>query len=463
MALTLALVEGVSLFVAVGAMILLWLHPLLTDWTDVLTFLSQAIGISLCCLVAFYYNDLYDLRIVRSLSGFASRLLQAFGVTFILLAVFYSIFPDTAIARGPFVSSLVIIVGLLLPLRALTYWVMRRHPFVERVLVLGASPLARRIVAEIESQPQFGYAVVGVVDNTAAPAPIDHAALASLGRIGKIVEDVRPDRIVVALAERRGNLPVAALVEARMRGVTVEDGITVYERLTKKIAIESLTPGNLIFSSDFRNSKFEVAIGRAISLLASVVGLVAFAPLFGLIALAIKLDSRGSVLFVHERIGLHGRRFRLLKFRTMRCVEGNTSEWVRDNGDRITRVGQWLRKYRLDELPQFVNILRGQMNLVGPRPHPVSNLALFTERIPCYSLRLGVRPGVTGWAQIRYGYANGLDEEIEKMRYDLYYIKHLSFWFDLRILVDTVKIVLFGRGATAADAYPNAATLGVRR
>jgi lipopolysaccharide/colanic/teichoic acid biosynthesis glycosyltransferase len=160
------------------------------------------------------------------------------------------------------------------------------------------------------------------------------------------------------------------------------------------------------------------------------------------------------VFFVHQRVGLGGRPFRLLKFRSMRPMSSRTSEWVRDNGDRITRVGKWLRKTRLDELPQFWNIIRGDMNLVGPRPHPVTNYEMFAEHIPYYSLRALVRPGITGWAQIRYGYANDLEEETEKMRYDLFYIKHLSLLLDLRILFDTVKIVLFGRGAVAADAYP---------
>jgi lipopolysaccharide/colanic/teichoic acid biosynthesis glycosyltransferase len=137
----------------------------------------------------------------------------------------------------------------------------------------------------------------------------------------------------------------------------------------------------------------------------------------------------------------------------MRVVDCPTSEWANDNSDRITRVGKWLRKFRLDELPQFVNIIRGDMNLVGPRPHPVSNIELFGEEIPYYSLRAVVRPGITGWAQVRLGYANNLEEETEKMRYDLYYIKRLSFWLDLRILFDTVKIVIFGRGSQALDAY----------
>jgi lipopolysaccharide/colanic/teichoic acid biosynthesis glycosyltransferase len=154
------------------------------------------------------------------------------------------------------------------------------------------------------------------------------------------------------------------------------------------------------------------------------------------------------VFFVHDRVGLRGRRIKLLKFRTMRPADGPTSEWERDNGHRITRVGRWLRRYRLDELPQLINVVRGELNLVGPRPHPVSNVELFTQKIPFYSLRSAVRPGLTGWAQVRQGYANSLEEETEKMRYDLYYIKHMSTWLDLRILLHTVRIVLSGREST---------------
>jgi len=242
-----------------------------------------------------------------------------------------------------------------------------------------------------------------------------------------------------------------------MKGSIVEDGVDTYERLTGKVAIESLTPSNVIFSSDFKTSRLALAAGRALSLAVAVVGLIVSAPLLALIALAIVLDSTGPLFFVQERLGMHGKRFRLVKFRTMRVADGPTSEWVSDNRDRITRVGKWLRKFRLDELPQFINVIRGDMNIVGPRPHPVTNVELFGEGIPYYSLRSTVRPGLTGWAQIRFGYANNLAEETEKMRYDLYYIKHLSFWLDLRILFDTVKIILFGRGAQSADVRVTAA------
>ncbi len=456
MALGLALLEGSCLFVAVCAMTFLWLHPLLLDWLDVAVALGQASILSLACIVAFYYNDLYDLRVVRSFGAFASRLLQAFGVAFILLGVFYALFPETRVAEGPLVSSLLIIAGLLLPLRALIYTLMRRSPFVDRVLVLGTGSLARRLIELMESQPQFRYAVVGVADDAQPGEALSLTCplLGPLERLGKIVEEAAPHRILVALTERRGNMPMRDLLEARVQGIHVEDGVDVYERLTGKLPLESLVPSHLIFSEAFRKSPLDLAFGRVLSLAASGVGLLLSAPLFALIALAIKLDSRGPVFFRQIRVGMRGRPFICIKFRTMHPVQNETTQWVKDNSDRITRVGRWLRLFRLDELPQFANILRGDMNLVGPRPQPISNHELLTERAPYYALRLIVRPGVTGWAQVRYGYTNTLEEEVEKVRYDLFYIKHMSAWLDLRILFDTVKIVLFGRGAAVPNARP---------
>src|SRR5205823_7080014 len=274
-------------------------------------------------------------------------------------------------------------------------------------------------------------------------SPFRYPVLGGLDRLQHIVERVRPHRIVVALAERRRAEVMTALLEARGRGILVEDAVDVYERITGKLAIEALPPASLVFSKGFRVSPSNVALGRVMSLAAASIALIFAAPVIGLIALAVKLDSRGPVFFRQERIGLHGRRFSLVKFRTMRPVAAEVSAWVRDNEDRITRAGRVLRKFRLDELPQFVNVLRGDMNLVGPRPHPVCNYELFAREIPYYALRAAVRPGVTGWAQVRYGYANNLEEETEKMRYDLFYVKHLSVWMDLRILFDTVKVVAF--------------------
>src|SRR2546425_4577446 len=446
-AVSLALVEMGSIFAAVCAMVIVWLRPWAVRPLELAAVVTQAFALSLFCVVVFYFNNLYDLRTVPSFAQFVWRLARSIGVVLILVVGACLFLPDRLIGEGLFVWSGLLSVGLVLPLRAISYAVIRSRPFRERVLILGASPLAGKLIGEIEAQPHGRYTIVGVVDDGAVlrETPARYFMAEPLDQLGKIVDLIRPHRIMVALAERRGRLPVDQLLEAQMRRIVVEDGVEAYERLTGKLAIEALSPSDLVFSNDLHKSRFDLIVGRALSLLAAVVGLVVFAPLFGLIALAIKLDSRGPVFFVQDRVGQWGKPFKLIKFRTMHPCHQTTSEWVGDNRDRVTRVGSWLRKFRLDELPQFVNILRSDMNLVGPRPHPLSNVDLFAAKIPLYSFRAIVRPGLTGWAQIRYGYADNLDEETEKMRYDLYYLKHMSPWFDLRILFETIKVVLQGR------------------
>jgi lipopolysaccharide/colanic/teichoic acid biosynthesis glycosyltransferase len=250
-------------------------------------------------------------------------------------------------------------------------------------------------------------------------------------------------------------------------GVGVEEATTFYERLTGRIAIDALSPNNIVFSWTFQPSRAFTVLSRGMSVMAAIAVLTLFSPLLAIVAVAIKLDSRGPVLFVQERIGGGGKPFRLLKFRTMRITDGTHSEWEADNRDRVTRVGRWLRRFRLDELPQFVNVLRGEMNLVGPRPHPTSNRDLFTlvgrnlnERtgspVAYYALRSMVLPGLTGWAQVRYRYANNLEEEIEKLRYDLYYIKHRSTRLDVRILFETARCLVHGHGVIHKATAPRA-------
>jgi lipopolysaccharide/colanic/teichoic acid biosynthesis glycosyltransferase len=214
-----------------------------------------------------------------------------------------------------------------------------------------------------------------------------------------------------------------------------------------KVAIEALTPNDLIVGG----SRGYHGLKRIFSVVAASVGLLLCAPFMALIAIVIKLDSPGPVFFFQERIGLRGRRFRLIKFRSMIPRDTTTSEWAGDNADRITRVGAWLRKYHLDELPQFFNILAGNMELVGPRPTPLSHHDLFEREIPNFALRSVIRPGLTGWAQVRIGYANNLAAEVEKMRYDIYYVMHQSFAFDLQIIRETVAVVLFGRDTTGLE------------
>jgi len=415
--------------------------------------LERAQALSLSCVVAFYCQQLYDLRAVRTFRGFLSRLPGSAGLALILTLALWRLVPPAGIQRPFPIAILPVLIAITLPLRALIYGIATLRPFVRRNLVLGSGPLARQVIQELEGRPGSHDTVVGVVAEATDGLPPALAApvFGALDDLDAAVSRTAPGRIVVALGNRRGRLPVQRLLEARVRGVAVEDGVEVLERLTGKIAIEAVSPGALAFSRGFSSSRAHAALARALSLVVAAAGLIVFAPLMVVIALLIKLDSEGPVLFVQERAGRGGKRFRLLKFRTMRPADGPTSEWARDNKERITRTGRWLRKFRLDELPQFVSMLRGDMNLVGPRPHPLSNYELFGRTVPYYRLRSLVRPGVTGWAQVRYGYANNLEEETEKMRYDLYYIKHRSVVLDIRILLDTVKVVLLGRGAEAVE------------
>ena len=356
--------------------------------------------------------------------------------------------PDMRFGDGALLAGLIVV---MLVLGARVYGGVRHLCGVgERLVIVGTSPLARLVVEEIARRPRR-YALVGVAEDGAD--------------LDRLVAERQPDRIVVGFADRRGRLPLSRLIESRARGIWVEDAVETYERLTGKLALELMPPSRVIFSHEFEAARWQPAFARAISFLVAIAGLIVLAPVMAVIALAIKLESRGPVFFVQHRAGLYRRSFNLIKFRTMRPIRGRHSEWERDNSARITRCGRWLRRFRLDELPQLINMLRGDMNLVGPRPHPMTNLELLMltarnlsevsgDAIPYYSLRCSVRPGITGWAQVRYRYANSLDQEMEKIRYDFYYLRHRSIWLDLRILLKTVRIVLTGHRELPAELEP---------
>jgi exopolysaccharide biosynthesis polyprenyl glycosylphosphotransferase len=322
----------------------------------------------------------------------------------------------------------------------------------ERILVLGTGLSARGIATTLKAS-RIPCCIVGFVSESdgttlaSATRILPGPVLGAMSEMRAIVESVRPSRVIVALG-KRDHIPLRHLLHCVDRGIIVEGALQAYERLNGKLALEQMTPGDLLcsdlFGGSVRRRPLQETIARAISMTLAAVGLVVTAPLIVLIAALIKIDSPGPALFVQKRIGLHGRRFSLVKFRTMVDDKRSKSQWAQDNTHRITRVGKWVRKFWLDELLQFVNIIRGDMNLVGPRPQPASNRKLFSTNIPYYALRATVRPGLTGWAQVRNGYANNLEQEIEKMRYDMYYIKNRTLWLDLRIILETLKVVFVG-------------------
>jgi sugar transferase (PEP-CTERM system associated) len=322
----------------------------------------------------------------------------------------------------------------------------------ERILVVGTGASARKVVRQILDQREFAYRVVGFIDDDPSRigerivnpgivgTPADMGALIALHQI---------DRIIVGLADRRGKLPIEELLRAKMAGICVEDATTTYERVTGKILIDDLRPSWLIFSDGFRVSRMTRWMKRTIDLTLSVVLAIVAAPFMVLTAIAIAIESGRPVLYCQERVGENGRTFTLCKFRSMRqdAEKAGTPIWASDGDSRITRVGRFIRKTRLDELPQIWNVVCGDMSFVGPRPERPYFVAELAKDIPFYQQRHAVKPGLTGWAQVKYRYGASREDAMEKLRYDLYYIKHLSVFFDLTIVFDTVKVVLFRKGA----------------
>ena len=395
------------------------------------------------CQLCFYYNDLYDLTVVHSSRELLIRLLQAAGAASIIIALLYLVMPSLAMGNGIFVSSLVIFLIAIIAWRLLFNRLASSSHLEERVLVVGGGAIARMVARQIQNQHDFGYRVVGfVTDHDTAQDAHTASALGAPEDIPQIVRDYSIDRIVVGLSDRRGRLPISELLQAKLSGVYVEDATTTYERLTGKILIDDLKPSWLIFSDGFVVSRWTRFLKRAIDL-------VLAAPFTLLTAIAVYLDSDGPILYCQERVGEHGRTFTVYKFRSMRmdAEKAGTPIWATDKDDRITRVGRFIRMTRLDELPQLWNVIRGDMSFVGPRPERPYFVEQLAKEIPYYQQRHSVRPGLTGWAQVKYRYGSTVEDAMEKLRYDLYYIKHLSIALDLSIVFDTVKVILFGKGA----------------
>jgi sugar transferase (PEP-CTERM system associated) len=360
--------------------------------------------------------------------------------------------PALMIGDGIFVSALFVFLVGILGWRLLFNRLTGSLKLQERILFVGTGDTARKVARQILDQHDFAYTIIGFIDQDASrigERVVNPAIIGIPADIPALLIKHQIDRIVVGMADRRGKFPVEELLAAKMAGVRVEDATTTYERVTGKILIDDLRPSWLIFSDGFRVSRATRWMKRTIDLTFSVVLAVLSCPVMLLAAVAIRLESSGPVLYCQERVGENGRPFTLCKFRSMRtdAEKGGTPIWAKDGDDRVTRVGRFIRTTRIDELPQLWNVVRGDMSFVGPRPERPYFVGELAKAIPFYQQRHAVKPGLTGWAQVKYRYGASLEDAMEKLRYDLYYIKHLSVFFDLTIVFDTVKVVLFRKGA----------------
>ena len=445
-----------SLTVFGGEMLLIFgsvaLAASLQDTPDLRANLWKIALVTLVCQLCLYYNDVYDLTVVQSNRELVVRLLQAVGAASIVLAAIYFILPSLMVGDGIFVSALFVFLIGILCWRLLFNKLTASLQMQERILVVGTGLTARKVARQILDQREFAYRIIGFIDEDPSRVGeplVNPGIIGSHADIAGLIARHQIDRIIVGLADRRGKLPVAELLAAKMAGIRVEDATTTYERVTGKILIDELRPSWLIFSDGFRVSRMTRWMKRGIDLALSLVLAVLSAPAMLLTALAVRLDSPGPILYCQERVGENGRTFTLCKFRSMRtdAESGGTPIWATDGDSRITRVGRFIRMTRLDELPQIWNVVKGDMSFVGPRPERPFFVAELAKGIPFYQQRHSVKPGLTGWAQVKYRYGASLEDATEKLRYDLYYIKHLSIFFDLTIVFDTVKVVLFRKGA----------------
>ncbi len=405
---------------------------------------------SFVCILCMHYYDLYDSLVLGSPREVVARLIQGLGTTSVVLALLYYAYPVVQLGGSTWLLGIAMAGVALVSWREMFFVLNRSARLAERVVLLGDGPLASSLGTEIEKRPELGQRLLGYVDDVPglAQSPNGLRRLGGIEDLPQFVESARIDRVIVTMSDRRGRLPLELLLQLKTRGVLVEDGADVYERVTGKIPLESLRLSWLVFSPGFHVSLGMRIYKRIFSFLFSFLGLVVSLPLLALISLAIRLDSKGPIIYRQQRLGKDGKVFTLFKFRSMRDGvdrNGNFTPATR-NDDRFTRVGRWLRRTRLDELPQFYNILRGDMDFVGPRPFVPSQEYELMGQIPFYAQRLTVKPGATGWAQVNRGYCATLEDNAEKLAYDLFYIKNLSAGLDLLILFQTIKILLLGRG-----------------
>ncbi len=403
------------------------------------------------CVLCMYYYDLYDLVLLSNSREVITRLFQVMGTACVILSILYYAYPMIRLGRGIFVIGIFFVGISLAGCRRLFFLFNSSARLVRRAVVLGDGPLATSLARELEKRPHMGVRLVGYLGSQPALTQ-EMDGLRHLGRVEDLpalVEGERIEQVIVTMRDGRGRLPVAELLQLKACGVLVQDGADFYEAATGRVPIDSLRLSWLLFSPGFHLSRGRRIYKRIASLILASAGLVFSFPVMALVALAIRLDSAGPVIFRQRRVGKDGKLFTLYKFRSMRQdADGDGQPRPAQEKDaRFTRVGRWLRRTRLDELPQIYNILRGDIYFIGPRPFTPNIEEELAEQIPFYRQRLTVKPGATGWAQVNRGYCETLEDNVEKLGYDLFYIKNVSVGLDLLILFRTIKILLLGRGA----------------
>jgi sugar transferase (PEP-CTERM system associated) len=446
-------VESIVIVISVGlgAKLRFWNDPAqFLLYTDSGSFLLQVLTVLLVLGTCCYYNDLYDLSVVRPRSEQFLCLAQALGAGCLLLGLLYCLIPGLLVGRGVLFIALVLTTTVISGMRIGLDWVWQLTAREQPVLILGNGEIALTTARELERRVDLNFRIAGFVTPQQSPCSelLRYPVLGDQSELRTIAVDHRISKIIVALEDLRGALPTRDLVRLRVQGIEIEDAHSALAALTGRVWLRTVRPSWFVFSTGFQRSKLTLVLKRIADLAFGLLGLVLLSPVMLLTAIAVRLDSKGPVLYRQERVGLTGKVFDLVKFRSMQtnAEADKGAQWAQKDDPRVTRVGRFIRKYRLDELPQFLNVIRGEMSFVGPRPERPCFVEQLREQIPFYDERHSVRPGITGWAQVEYTYTASVEDAFRKLEYDLFYLKNLSILFDFAILFRTVRVVLFGAG-----------------
>lgn len=422
----------------------------LEDFDEVISsYLPQAATFTLVCLAAMYSQGLYSRPYVKDMGTIAARLLLSIVLAFLGMTIVFYVFPELRIGRSPLILAIVLALPGVLAVRFAYFRMSGLTALKRRVLVLGTGNNATRIEALEEEMKSGGFAAVGYVPLSDRAIKVSPSRVVSpTPSLFDFVKQRGINEIVIALQERRGTLPLEALLDCRLGGIKITNYSTFLEREAGRVELDALYPGWLIFSDGFPRGRFAGFVKRTFDIVVSLAFLVLTWPLITATAIAILLEDSGPILYKQERVGRDGRPFTLLKFRSMRVNAETTTapQWAAVRDHRMTRVGAFIRKVRIDEIPQVFNVLGGSMSFIGPRPERPYFVAQLSKKIPHYCERHCVKPGITGWAQLHYPYGASEEDAKEKLKYDLYYIKNYSLFLDLIILAQTAQVIFWPRG-----------------
>jgi len=412
----------------------------------------RGVVVAFFCQSCMYLLDMYDLKHSQKWGELIFSLMFAVGVVCVGIGLVTYVVPGFGV-EGSMYYLTILFVSILLLLWRISFDIyLKRFSPKEKILILGTGETAQLLGREIRQRERLGFQLVGFV----SIEPEDGSGMASIGkllgdvsRLVAIAREHRVKKVVVALNERRGGYPIASLLDLKVRGCKIIEWPTFFEMLSGRIPIDNLAPSYFIFQAGFRKSPLLLYTRRLVSFLTALVLLLLLLPVIIITALLIKIDSQGPVFYTQDRVGRNGKTFRIVKFRSMRVDAESTGSavWATENDPRVTRVGRWIRRTRIDEIPQLWNVLRGDLGIVGPRPERPEFVSTLEAMIPYYALRHTIAPGLTGWAQVMFTYCGSIEESKEKLQYDLFYLKNMSIKLDLLVLFSTIKIVLLGRGA----------------